>query len=150
VSDHLRAAARRRHDEAERRATDALRRMSKDGSPVNFVAVARRAGVSTDFLYRHADLRERIEAMRAAGAPDRRPAAPPQAPVDDGGGASSSSSSSSGVVVALSRQLRELRKRHREEVARLERALAAAHGENLELRRRLAACEPDRPSKPHR
>jgi hypothetical protein len=44
---------------------------------------------------------------------------------------------SSNVVRALTAQLADLRRRHREEVDELRAALAAAHGENLELRRKL-------------
>ena len=39
----------------------------------------------------------------------------------------------------LTAQLAELKRRHREEVSTLRQALEAAHGENLELRRRLGA-----------
>ena len=38
---------------------------------------------------------------------------------------------------ALTAQLGELKRHHRTEIARLEAALAAAQGENLELRRQL-------------
>jgi hypothetical protein len=41
------------------------------------------------------------------------------------------------VVRALTNQLAELKRHHRVEIAGLEAALAAAQGENLELRRRL-------------
>jgi hypothetical protein len=45
----------------------------------------------------------------------------------------------SSVVATLTAQLTDLRRRHREETTRLRRELEAAHGENLLLRRRLAA-----------
>ena len=38
---------------------------------------------------------------------------------------------------ALTAQLTELKQRHRAEITRLEAALAAAQGENLQLRRQL-------------
>jgi hypothetical protein len=41
------------------------------------------------------------------------------------------------VVLTLTAQLAELRRRHRDEVDTLKQALETAHGENLELRRRL-------------
>ena len=41
------------------------------------------------------------------------------------------------MIRTLTAQLAELRRRHRDEVTTLKRALEAAHGENLELRRRL-------------
>ncbi|HEY5857322.1 MAG TPA: hypothetical protein VIW24_25650 [Aldersonia sp.] len=43
----------------------------------------------------------------------------------------------SSVVRTLTAQLAELKRRQREEAATLRHALEAAHGENLELRRRL-------------
>jgi outer membrane murein-binding lipoprotein Lpp len=43
----------------------------------------------------------------------------------------------SSVVRTLTAQLAELKRRHRDEVQALKAALEAAHGENLELRRRL-------------
>ena len=51
----------------------------------------------------------------------------------------------SSVVRTLTAQLTELKRRHHEEVATLRRALEAAYGENLELRRRLG-----RPAAQHR
>lgn len=137
MSEHLKAAARRRHEETERRALETLRQMSKEGSPVNFVAVARRARVSTDFLYRHTSLRKRIETMRAVSSFPQRPAEPQERTVDGNG--------TSSAVLALSRQLKEMRKRHHEEIISLKQALAVAHGENLELRRKLSPYAPERP-----
>jgi hypothetical protein len=49
--------------------------------------------------------------------------------------------STSVAVRALSTRVKETTSRHRAEVAALEQALAPAHGENLLLRRRLAAYE---------
>jgi outer membrane murein-binding lipoprotein Lpp len=43
----------------------------------------------------------------------------------------------SSVVRTLTAQLAELKRRHRDDVQALKAALEAAHGENLELRRRL-------------
>lgn len=142
MSEHLRVAAQRRHNEAERRAMEALREMNKDGSPVNFVAVARRARVSTDFLYRQPGLRKRIEIMRAASKQRQRLMSLTK-PTDE-------DETSSSAVLALSCRIKELQKRHREEISHLQRALAAAHGESLELRRKLAAYELDRSSKINR
>jgi hypothetical protein len=49
--------------------------------------------------------------------------------------------SASAPVRALSAQLTELRRRHRDEITELQQALAVAQGENLALRLRLAAYE---------
>lgn len=71
------------------------------------------------------DLRRRIEHLRT-----QQQGKPTQAPIDG-------SSADSNVIRALTAQLAELRRRHREEVDELRAALAAAHGENLQLRRKL-------------
>ncbi|MGI8423413.1 MAG: DUF6262 family protein [Chloroflexota bacterium] len=55
----------RRHDETLRRALDAL---AADGLAVSIQAVARRAGVSRQWLYMQPELRARIEQLR-----DRQP-----------------------------------------------------------------------------
>lgn len=75
---HLQAAAARRHDDVENRANSALKAMSRAGAPITFVAVARAAGISTDFLYRHPRLRTRIEDLRCSTAASRRQASPEQ------------------------------------------------------------------------
>lgn len=129
MSEHLIRAAKARHDEAFRRATAALQQMAKIGEPVTFAAVARRAGVSTDFLYNTAALRSKITDLRTA------PFAPRTSePVTYG-------ESSSSAIRALSSQLKAERRHHQEEVHSLQSALATAHGENLQLRRRLAQLE---------
>jgi hypothetical protein len=87
--------------------------------------------VSTDFLYRQPQLRERIQQMRTPNTRHTNTEA-----VDD-----SMPTSSSAPVRALSAQLKELRRRHRDEVTALQQALAVAQGENLSLRRKLAAYE---------
>jgi hypothetical protein len=46
-------------------------------------------------------------------------------------------------VRTLTAQLADLKRRHREETAALRQALEQAHGENLALRRRLAAGTPE-------
>ena len=129
MSDHLARAAKSRHDSTHAKAETALRELAERGQPISFASVARQAGVSTDFLYRQPTLRAKISSLRS------RPgiyAAP--AEVDD-------ASSTSAVVRALSTRIKDLTRQHREEVAALQRGLAAAHGENLLLRRRLAAYE---------
>jgi hypothetical protein len=126
MSDHLRQAAARRSTDAEARARNALTAMTRADEPVGFVAVARRASVSTDFLYRHPELRAKIESRRwsrpmnaAATAPDVH---------------------SGAAVSALAERLRRTQTEHRAELAELRAALATAHGENLRLRRQLQAA----------
>jgi hypothetical protein len=131
VPQHLRDAAHRRHQQATDRATSALARLSAAGASISFASVAREADVSTDFLYRQPELRQHIQQMRTANV--RR--------IDTAGTDVSTPASSSAPVRALSAQLKELRRRHRGEVTALQQALAVAQGENLALRRRLAAYE---------
>ena len=61
--------------------------------------------------------------------------------VDTVGSDNGTPSEASAPVRALSAQLKELRRRHRDEVTSLQRALAVAQGENLALRRKLAAYD---------
>lgn len=104
--------------------------MIRNGEPITFCGVARTAGCSIDFLYSSPELRRRIEQLRAQLQTKAAP------PAEGNAGAN--------VIRALTAQLAELRRRHREEIAELRSALAAAHGENLELRRKLGR-RPGRP-----
>lgn len=132
IPEHLRQATRARTEEAEKRARAALAELAKAGKPISFTAVARQAGVSTDYLYRSPELRSRIERHRAKSGPV--PAATADPPGDP---------STSAAVRALSARLTRQQETHREEAARLRRALEIAQGENLDLRRRLARYEAD-------
>lgn len=123
--ENLRAAAQRKSQATTKRAETALRAMIKNGEPITFRGVARTAGCSIDFLYGNPDLRGRIEHLRAQQ--HSKPAPRPTADMN----------ADSNVIRALTAQLAELRRRHREEIDELRAALAAAHGENLQLRRRL-------------
>ncbi|MGW5152488.1 hypothetical protein [Rhodococcus koreensis] len=87
------------------------------------------AGVSLDFLYRCTPIRQRVQQLRAQQQNTPPPAA--AAPTGDG--------TPSSVVRTLAAQLTELKRRHRDKISVLQQALEAAHGENLELRRRLGA-----------
>ncbi|GAA4991292.1 hypothetical protein GCM10023205_74070 [Yinghuangia aomiensis] len=129
LPEHLRQAARSRSQLAEARARTALAELVKAGTPVTFAAVARRGGVSTDFLYRSPGLRTQIERHRTKSG-----STPPDPPVD---------SSTSAAVRALSARLAHQQRTHHQEVARLRLALEVAQGENLDLRRRLARHEAD-------
>lgn len=57
-------AAVARHESAIKRAQDALRDLDREGVEVSFQAVARRAGVSRQWLYTQPDLRQEIERLR--------------------------------------------------------------------------------------
>jgi hypothetical protein len=131
VPQHLRDAAHRRHNQSTERATAALARLSAAGAAISFASVAREAGVSTDFLYRQPQLRQRIQQMRTTnGRHSVRGAINDNEPP-----------TASAPVRALSAQLKELRRRHGDEITALKQALAVAQGENLALRRKLAVYE---------
>jgi hypothetical protein len=131
MPQHLREAAQRRHQEATERASTALARLSSAGAAISFASVAREADVSTDFLYRQPQLRQRIQQMRTANGHQ----------VDAVTADNTTPPTASAAVRALSAQLKELRRRHRNEITALQQALAVAQGENLALRRKLAAYE---------
>jgi Family of unknown function (DUF6262) len=126
--DNLRAAAHRKHQAAIARATTALDALERDGKPLTFRGLANAAGVSVDFLYR-SPLRARIEQLRS----ERRSTPPAPLSIE-----LREITTQSNVVRALTAQIAELKQRHRVETEQLQTALAAAHGENLELRRQLA------------
>jgi hypothetical protein len=126
-AENLRSAAQRKHETAIARATTALESLERDGTSVTFRGLAKTAGVSVDFLYR-SPLRARIAKLRA----EREGAPPAPRPVE-----ASDTATQSNVVRALTAQIGELRRHHRAETEHLQAALAAAHGENLELRRQL-------------
>ena len=121
----LRAAAHAKHTTATKRAEGALRTLIKTGEQINFRTVANTAGVSVDFLYRHPELRARIEHLRSRQQqpPPHAAVPPPQRDQDN----------DRGVLVALTARLREARS----EITELKTQLAAAHGELLALRRQL-------------
>jgi Family of unknown function (DUF6262) len=137
--DNLRAAAAAKSAAAKTRAEQGLREMVRRGTPITFRGLAQTAGVSLDFLYRTSDIRRRVEQLRDQQQLNPQPARIEQADPDH----------PSSVVRTLTAQLSELKRRHREEVTALKAALETAHGENLELRRRLgsrhaASAQPER------
>ena len=126
--DNLRQAAARKSAAAQARAEQGLREIIRRNEPITFRGLAQTAGVSPDFLYRCTPIRQRVQQLRA-----QQQNTPPAAatPTRD--------ETPRSVVRALTAQLTELKRRHRDEISALKQALEAAHGENLELRRRLGA-----------
>ena len=124
--DNLRQAAARKSAAAQTRAEQGLREMIRSNEPITFRGLARTAGVSLDFLYRCAPIRQRVEHLRA----QEQTTPPPTA-------TTTHEDTPSSVVRTLTAQLSTLKQRHREEVHQLKQALEAAHGEILELRRSL-------------
>jgi hypothetical protein len=125
--DNLRHAAARKSAATQARAEQALREMIRAKQAITFRGLAQTAGVSLDFLYRCVPIRQQVETLRAQ---QQNTPPPTEAPT-------SQDSSTSSVVRTLTAQLGALKQRHREEVGQLKQALETAHGEILELRRRL-------------
>jgi hypothetical protein len=131
----LAEATARRRNTAEQAVTKALREARKTNAPITFSGLAAAAGVSTDFIYRHPELRAQVEALRRV----RSPASTASATVADADAAAST------LVRRLTQQLTDTRRQHREETAQLRQALAAAHGELIECRRKLDRLQAAQP-----
>jgi hypothetical protein len=123
----LRQAAAAKRDAALARAETGIRTLLKAGQPITFRAVAAAGGVSVDFLYRHPELRARIERLREHKPTPTRHVTPGE-PSDH----------ASSVVATLTARLTELRR----ELAETKTQLAAAHGELLALRRHPGSTTP--------
>jgi hypothetical protein len=124
--DNLRQAAARKSAAAQTRAEQGLRDMIRRNEPITFRGLAQTAGVSLDFLYRSAPIRQRVEHLRSQQQNSPRPAA-----------TTVHEDTSSSVVRTLTAQLAALKKQHRDESHQLRQALETAQGEILELRRRV-------------
>jgi Family of unknown function (DUF6262) len=112
ATDPLVDAAARRHEDAHARAIAALAALGADGSAISFQAVARRAGVSRQWLYTQPELRARIEQLRA-----RRPAAPAAAVPDAQRAREQSLRQRNETLLADNRRLRAENQALREELA---------------------------------
>jgi surfactin synthase thioesterase subunit len=123
----LKDAARRRREQAEQAVLRALVEARKSNGPITFTGLAMKARVSPDFIYRHRELRAQVEALRRSRGPSP----------GHGGARQDIDFSETTLIRRLSHELAALRRRHREEVIELRRALAAAHGELVYLRQRL-------------
>ncbi len=127
----LRDYGQARSADTRRRIETAVRSIRKDKTPISVNAVARRAQVSRSTIYRHHDLLQTINALRATS-----PRHTPPGPAAD--------SANNTLLDALRHQLRQLQIQHRQEISILksrlkehEEALAAANGEIHRLTGRL-------------
>jgi Family of unknown function (DUF6262) len=66
--DGLRAASARKHEEAELKVDNAIRKLLRAGEPITFRRVASVARVSTGWLYAQPDVKERITHLRGQPA----------------------------------------------------------------------------------
>ena len=72
MPQHLRDAADRRTRRPLNEPRTALADSSAAGAAISFASVAREANVSTDFLYRQPQLRQRIQQMRTTNGHQAR------------------------------------------------------------------------------
>jgi hypothetical protein len=116
AAEPLNEAAAARHERTVERAERALRELDREGEQISFQAVARRAGVSRQWLYTQPALRAAIEQMRDR-APARTDGVPARQRATD---------------ASLRQRLETLRtenQRLREENASLKTELAIAYGQ---------------------
>jgi len=121
AAEPLIQAAAERHQRAVERAERALRDLDAEGAAVSFQLVARRAGVSRQWLYTQPALRSQIERLR-----DCTPARPDGVPARQ-----------RATEASLRQRLETLRaenQRLREENAGLKTELAIAYGQQREVR----------------
>lgn len=131
AAEPLSRAAAARHQRAVARAEQALRDLDHEGAPINFQAVACRAGVSRQWLYTQANLRSEIERLR-----DRAPALADGIPARQ-----------RATEVSLRQRLETLRaenQRLREENANLKTELAIAYRSQRATGRKPACIDPAR------
>lgn len=132
--ENLRHAARAKHDAAVLRAEKGLKAVLRAQEPVTFEGIAAAAGVSKDFLYRTSDLRTRIIKLREQQTLTRCPAIMDK-------NTESSEMDTSSIIRTLTTKLAAERASHRQELAELNQALAAAHGQILALKRHIPNAE---------
>lgn len=132
---NLRQAARAKHDAALLRAEKGLKAVLSAQEPVTFEGVAAAGGVSKDFLYRTPELRARIIKLRAQQSPTRRTLITNKQ-------TEPSDLDTSSIIRTLTAKLASERASHRKEIAELNQALAAAHGQILALKRHLPSAGP--------
>ncbi|MBW4460122.1 MAG: hypothetical protein KME47_07785 [Nodosilinea sp. WJT8-NPBG4] len=70
--DGLRRSAQQKHQEALEKVEKGIQSLIKDKRPINFNAVAEASGVSKAWLYKEADIKDRIEQLRAQSSGSKR------------------------------------------------------------------------------
>jgi hypothetical protein len=107
--DGLRAAAQRKHQDAEQKVADAIRALLCAGETITFRRVAIVARVSTGWLYAQPDVKARI--IRLRGQPARKAGAPAERASD---------ASKDAIVRALRQRATMLDNERRQLLARIE------------------------------
>ena len=120
AAEALNQAAAGRHRSAVERAERALRDLDAEGAAITFQSVARRAGVSRQWLYTQPALRAQIERLR-----DRAPAPTSAVPARQ-----------RATEASLRQRVETLRaenQRLREEITSLKTELAIAYGQQRQV-----------------
>jgi hypothetical protein len=123
AAEPLRQAAAARHQHAVKRAEQALRELDREAGAISFQSIARRAGVSRQWLYTQPALRSQIERLR-----DQSPIVANRVPAHE-----------RATEASLRQRLEVLRaenQRLREENASLKTELAIAYGQQR------SGCQP--------
>ncbi|MEO7015917.1 MAG: DUF6262 family protein [Leifsonia sp.] len=123
----LKRATQQRSTAAEHAVVHAIEAARTNGGRVTVAGIAKAAGVSADFIYRHPTLRPQVEMLRRTSRNQH------SREVDE----SEHDAAASTLVRRLTQQVTRERAEHRAELGRLRSALEAAHGELLQLRRQL-------------
>jgi Family of unknown function (DUF6262) len=113
----LATAARRKREQAQTRARNALRELDQQGRPITFQSVARHARVSRQWLYQQPELRAEIERLRA------------RHPVRGQLGVPDANRNSDASLRQRLETLRQDNRRLRDENVDLRRELALAYGQ---------------------
>ncbi|AUM97439.1 hypothetical protein RSJ11_05550 [Clostridium sporogenes] len=58
-------SAQKRRDEALKRADEGIKKLIKEGKPINFKTVSESSNVSTAWLYKQSEIMERIKTLRS-------------------------------------------------------------------------------------
>jgi len=138
--DGLRAASARKHEEAELKVDNAIRKLLRAGEPITFRRVAIVARVSTGWLYAQPDVKERITRLRVQPA---HKASPP--------GERASDASKDAIVRALRQRVGTLDDERRRLLARiqqLEERVEILYGELYAKRINVPYIIPDPTSSP--
>jgi cell division protein FtsB len=125
AAEPLNRGAAAGHQRAVERAERALHNLDREGAAVSFQSVARRAGVSRQWLYTQPALRAEIEALR-----DRGPARADSVPARQ--------RASEASLRQRVESLRAENQRLREENAKLKAELALAYGQQRDAKTRSA------------
>ncbi len=139
----LRQNAQKKRQEAIERTEQGIKQLLKEGKAVNFKTVAEVAGVSTAWLYKEPQIKERIEHLRAQQIQKKAPPLKQKA----------TDASKDAMIAALKKRIKELEDKNRElskqnevaygvalQVETLKQQVEGLRNENSKLREHLNDC----------